>query len=148
MRHRQLVESYFAACTTGDADAIARHFCDDATIYDLNHDPVEGAATIGDFFVRVRERWLGASWEVNTYVGDGEVAAIEWTMWGSSREGPFAVRGSEHYEFRGDAIAQIRQYWIFDREGPQRGLRGFAYSSQERFAARPEGVGDASRGHV
>ncbi|MPZ00885.1 MAG: MFS transporter [Actinophytocola sp.] len=143
MTNQKLVESYFAACTGGDAGAIAEHFCEDAVVYDLNHDPVRGATTIGDFYVRVRDRWKGATWEVNTYAEGVDTAAIEWTMRGTNRDKPFAVRGSEHYEFRDGAIRQIRQYWAFDRKNPDVGLRGYPYASDARFTAGEAGV-DAS----
>jgi len=143
MTHEKLVRSYFAACTSGDAEAVARHFTDDAVVYDLNHDPVTGANSIADFFRRVRDRWDGAAWEVNTYLEGADAAAIEWTMRGAGPDGPFAVRGSEHYEFVNDAISQIRQYWTFNREDPNVGLRGYPYDQDARFAAH-QGASDAS----
>jgi ketosteroid isomerase-like protein len=44
---RDRIEAYFSACSEGDAAAIASHFTDDAVVYDLNHAPVVGAASIG-----------------------------------------------------------------------------------------------------
>ena len=132
---RSLVENYFAACNSGDASAVASHFCEDAVIYDTNHKPVRGATKIGEFYARVREQWGGAVWEVDTYVGDTDVAAIEWSMHGQKDGQSFTVRGSEHYEFRDGAIGEIRQYWTFNRENPEVGLRGFPYQTQDRFAA-------------
>jgi uncharacterized protein (TIGR02246 family) len=136
MTHQQLVRSYFAACTSGDADAVARHFTEDAVVYDLNHEPVRGATTIAEFFRRIRERWQGAVWEVNTYLEDADAAAIEWTMRGVGPAGPFVVRGSEHYEFADGAIRQIRQYWAFDRDDPSTGLRSYPYDEDARFSAQ------------
>lgn len=134
MEPQDLVESYFASCSAGDAAAIARHFCSDAVVYDLNHDPVRGAERIGDFFVRVRQRWGGAVWEVNTFLGHDAAAAIEWTMRGRDGGDAFVVRGSEHYEFREGRISEIRQYWIFDRTHREVGLRDFPYQRRTRFA--------------
>ena len=71
---------------------------------------------------------------MNTYVGNNEVAAIEWSMHGNKDGQPFSVRGSEHYEFRDGLIGEIRQYWTFNRENPTVGLRGFSYQTQDRFA--------------
>jgi hypothetical protein len=42
---------------------------------------------------------------------------------------PFAFRGSEHYRFRDSLIAEIRQYWTFDPERLDTGLRGYPYPS-------------------
>ena len=133
MTNQPLVESYFAACSRGDSAEIARHFCPDAVVYDLNHDPIATASGIGEFYIRVRDRWQGASWHVNTYTESGDTAAIEWTMRGEADGEPFLVRGSEHYQFRDGAIAQIRQYWSFDRSRPGVGLRGYPYDEDQRF---------------
>jgi ketosteroid isomerase-like protein len=133
MSNQSLVASYFAACSNADAAEIARHFCPDAVVYDLNHDPVTSASGIGAFYVKVRERWNGASWHVNTYIESAGTAAIEWTMRGYADGEPFMVRGSEHYEFRDGAIAQIRQYWKSDRSSPAAGLRGYPYDEDDRF---------------
>lgn len=132
---QSFVENYFAACTSGDASAVTSHFCEDAVIYDTNHKPVRGATEIGEFYARVRKQWAGAVWEVNTYVGDTDVAAIEWSMHGQKDGQPFTVRGSEHYKFRDGLIEEIRQYWTFNRENPNVGLRGFPYQTQDQFAA-------------
>ena len=133
--HRSLVENYFAACSRGDASAVTSHFCEDAVIYDTNHKPVRGATQIGQFYANVREQWGGAVWEVNTYVGNNEVAAIEWSMHGHKDGRPFSVRGSEYYGFTDGLIGEIRQYWTFNRKNPNVGLRGFPYESQDPFAA-------------
>ena len=57
---------------------------------------------------------------------DGD-AAIEWTMGGTGSEGPFRFRGSEHYAFDGDLIAEIRQYWTFDTDRLDTGLVDYPY---------------------
>ena len=135
MSHRDLVDSYFSSCSGGTADDIAGHFCHDAVVYDLNHDPIRGAAEIGDFYVRVRAQWGGATWLVDTYLGDEQHAAGEWSMHGIADGEPFVVRGSEHYEFRAGKIGQIRQYWKFDRKRPGVALRGYPYAEDIRFSA-------------
>lgn len=138
MSNRHLVESYFAACSSGGVDEIARHFCEDAVVYDVNHQPVSTAQGIGQFYVKVRSRWHGATWHVDTYTEDAGTAAVEWTMTGSASDAPFAVRGSEHYEFRDGAIAQIRQYWRFDPDSPGSALRGYPYAADARFTTTEE----------
>jgi ketosteroid isomerase-like protein len=130
----EVVVSYFAACTRGSATEIAAHFTADAVIYDTNHAPVRTAAAIGDFWDRIRAQWRGATWHVDTVVEDSASVAIEWTMTGVGDGGPFAARGSEHYEFSGTSIAQIRQYWTFDAEAPASALVGYDYGGDDRFA--------------
>ena len=101
MRARERIEAYFRACSEGTADDIAAHFTPEAVIYDTNLRPVRGSDAIGTMWVTVRERWGGARWLVDSFVGDLDGAAIEWTMEGTDpdRGRPFAFRGSEHYRF-------------------------------------------------
>lgn len=125
---QERIEAYFAACSSGDAAAVAGHFTEHATIYDTNHPPVRGAATIGEFWAKVANRWGGARWVVDRCVAAGNEAAIEWTMTGSSPR-PFVVRGSEHYRFATttNLIEEIRQYWTFRPDQLDTGLVDFPY---------------------
>ena len=124
------IEAYFAACGEGSAADIAAHFTPDAVIYDTNVRPARGAAAIGAMWVKVRERWQGARWQVDSFVGDEREAAIEWTMTGTDpeRSRAFAFRGSEHYRFADTLIDEIRQYWTFDPDALDTGLVGFDYT--------------------
>ena len=124
------IRADFASCNAGDPDEIAAHFSDDAVIWDTNHAPVRTAAGIGAFWHRIRQQWQGARWAVERVVSDGESAAIEWAMMGRGPDGPFRFRGSEHYAFDGDRIAEIRQYWIFDRERLDTGLVDYPYPDE------------------
>jgi len=135
---RERIEAYFRACTRGDAREIASHFTPQAVVYDTNHKPVAGAEEIGRFWARIAAQWDGAAWFVDTCVSEGESAAIEWTMTGRADKRPFAVRGSEHYAFAGGRIAQIRQYWTFDRERLDSALREYPYQSDARFHSAGE----------
>jgi ketosteroid isomerase-like protein len=111
-----IIEGYFRACSNGTADEIAAWFTEDAVIFDTNVPPFVGAARIGSQWVRVRARWGGAVWTVDSCVENGDVAAIEWSMSGSdpSTGRAFVFHGSEHYRFAADRIAEIRQYWTFN----------------------------------
>lgn len=126
-----LVRAYFDACTNGRAEDIAACFTDDAVIYDTNHAPIRGSAAIGAFWTGVRERWAGAAWIVDSGIEEGDEAAVEWTMSGYSDTGPFALRGSEHYRFTDDLIAEIRQYWTFDPEDPGSELVDYPYGERD-----------------
>ncbi len=125
-----LVRAYFEVCTSGSADAIATTFTKDAVVYDTNHAPVRGREAIGVFWLRVRERWSGAVWTIDSGLEDGDAAAIEWSMRGTSNGEPFVFRGSEHYHFDGDLIAEIRQYWTFDGDEPGTELVGYVYDGE------------------
>jgi ketosteroid isomerase-like protein len=126
-----LVRRYFQACSTGSAGEIAACFTADATIYDTNLEPVRGADAAGKFWVTVRRRWGGARWTVDGALAQGDDAACEWTMTGVARSDarPFRFRGSDHYRFEGDLIAEVRQYWTFDEAHLDTGLLGFCYPS-------------------
>lgn len=128
-----LVLAYFAACTRGDAGAIATTLYEDAIVYDTNHRPVRGAAEIGRFYAKVQEQWNGAVWHVDTFVGDETSAASEWTMLVQHKGDAMAIRGSEHYEFRNGKIREIRQYWTYNPECIKVGLRDYPYEEDERF---------------
>jgi ketosteroid isomerase-like protein len=125
------IRAYFGSCNHGSPEEIAAHFTDGAVIWDTNHAPVRTADGIGRFWQRIREQWRGARWSVDRVVTDGDTAAIEWAMTGTGPDGPFRFHGSEHYAFEGDRIAEIRQYWIFDRDRLDTGLVDYPYGPPE-----------------
>ena len=125
---RDLIRSYFAACSAGDAEAVAAHFTQDATIYDTNHAPLQGREAIGKFWARIHEQWAGARWVLGAAVVEGDAAAIEWSMHGTHENEPFVVRGSEHYSVESGLIAEIRQYWTFDPASPGSELQDYDYT--------------------
>lgn len=133
--HEDHIHSYFEACTSGSGEAVAKHFTEDAVIYDTNHSPVTTAISIGNFWNQIRTKWTGARWVVERVIESGDSASIEWTMEGEHLGKNFAVRGSEHYSFRGNLIEEIRQYWIFDPENPGGGLIDYPYDQPNRIGS-------------
>ncbi len=125
------IEAYFQACGEGSEADIAAHFTPDAVIWDTNIRPARGSAAIGAMLVKVRERWAGARWYVDTIVAsaDGSSAAIEWRMTGTepTEKKGFVFRGSEHYRFENALIDEIRQYWTFDPNRLDTGLLEYPY---------------------
>jgi SnoaL-like domain len=125
------ITAYFLACSEGSADDIAKHFTTDAVVYDTNVRPARTRAAIGVTWVRVREKWLGARWTVDSLVTDGGTAAIEWSMTGVDPTSghAFVFRGSEHYAFEAGTglIREIRQYWTFDPAKLDTGLIDYKY---------------------
>ncbi|MCP3934590.1 MAG: nuclear transport factor 2 family protein [Actinomycetia bacterium] len=132
MRPTDRITAYFEACSSGSAEEIASHFTTDAVIWDTNIRPVRGNDTIAAMWLKVRDRWGGAVWTVDSVVesGDGTTAAIEWQMTGNNpTDGRrFVFRGSEHYAFEHSQIAEIRQYWTFDPQRLDTGLIDYRYS--------------------
>lgn len=122
------IGSYFSACSNASAEEIAGHFTTDAVIYDTNVSPVRGAAEIGAFWVKVRRRWHGAVWTLDTCVAEGNHAVCEWTMIGTAAGHAFSFHGSDHYDLTSDGLIQeIRQYWTFDAEALNTGLIDYPY---------------------
>jgi limonene-1,2-epoxide hydrolase len=107
------MHAYFAACSGASADEVAAFFTPDAVVYDTNIAPVRGAANIGALWTKIRDRWGGALWTIDSALADGDHAVCEWTMTGTHKRTAFAFHGSDHYRFDGDRIAEIRQYWVF-----------------------------------
>ncbi len=126
------ITEYFEACSSGTAQDIAAHFTADAVIFDTNVRPIVTADVIGKMWVKVRERWLGARWTVDSIITEGSTAAIEWSMTGTNPndQQPFTFRGSEHYRFEDSLIAEIRQYWTFDDARGDTGLVDYPYPEQ------------------
>ncbi len=122
-----LIRSYFAACSQGSALDVARHFTIDAVVYDTNIAPVWGSEAIGEAWVAIRTKWGGATWQVESCVESGNEAAIEWSMNGTDPKTmrAFVFRGSEHYVIEAGRIAEIRQYWTFNRDRLDTGLVGY-----------------------
>ena len=136
MKPAERIDAYFVACSEGSANEIASHFTDAAVIWDTNIRPMRGRTDIGATWVKVRDRWDGARWLVDSIVeaADAHTAAIEWRMTGRDlRAGrDFTFRGSEHYCFEESLIAEIRQYWTFDPERLDTGLLDYEYD-YERY---------------
>src|SRR3954451_3870836 len=73
------VRAYYEDLTSGDADAVASHFTDDAVHYYTRREPHVGARAIADN-AALGVQHLNAQWNLEHAVeGDDEVA-IEWTM--------------------------------------------------------------------
>ncbi len=131
--HANQIRSYFEACGSGSSEEVAMHFTEDAVIYDTNHSPIVSSVAIGEFWSQIHSKWAGAKWTVERVIETLHSAAIEWRMEGEVAGTAFQIRGSEHYEFRENLIAEIRQYWTFDPESPGGGLIKYPYGEADRL---------------
>ena len=131
--HADQIRSYFEACSSGSSEEVAMYFTEDAVIYDTNHSPIVGSAAIGKFWSQIYAKWVGAKWTVERVIETTNSAAIEWRMEGEATGVAFQIHGSEHYEFRENLIAEIRQYWTFDPESPGGGLIEYPYAEPDRL---------------
>lgn len=108
------IRGYMDACTSGEAEAIARYFEPEAVHYfpaGMYGGPFVGARGIGErFSAAVREG--GSAWTVDAVVTDAArlEAVVEWTHF-KQRAG-VVLRGCEWYVFSERAlIREIRAYY-------------------------------------
>lgn len=127
------IRSYYEALNTGDAEAVARHFTDDATHYYTRLGPHEGAETIGKYAALAVESIEG-QWFVENALdsGDGDEAVIEWTMtWRHPESGERRLdRGTEWFVFRDGLIAEVRAYHHGGPKNPNGDLLGFDHEGR------------------
>jgi ketosteroid isomerase-like protein len=125
------VRSYYEALNTGDADAVAAHFTDDAVHYYTRLGPHEGGRTIAE-----HSAWAVANiegrWFLENGLDDGEQAAIEWTMtWRDPKSGERRLdRGAELFRFRDGLICEVRAYHHGGPKNPQGDLIGFDHAAR------------------
>ncbi len=128
MSPRERVEAYYADLRTGDAEAIARHFTDDAVHYYTRRDPDVGAEAIGRNAALAVEH-LHAEWRLEHMVAGEDEAAVEWSLaFDDPRDTSRRLldRGAELFAFRDGLIAEVRAYYG-DRGGD---LRGFDHAAR------------------
>lgn len=124
--HVDHIRSYYAALNTGDAEAVASHFTDDATHYYTRLGPHEGAETIGQM-TDLAVTSIEAQWFVENAIEEGDQAVIEWTMtWRDPKSGEKRLdRGTEWFLFRDGLIAEVRAYHHGGPKNPSGDLLGF-----------------------
>jgi ketosteroid isomerase-like protein len=111
-----LIKRYYDGCSAGDAAAIAATLDDNVVHYFLAPNPgaapVRGAAHLANYWRKV-QRKLAARWVVDSIIGEGDAAVIEWTMFFTPAPvaARIALRGAEFYRFAGGRIAEIRAYY-------------------------------------
>lgn len=125
------VRSYYAALNSGDPDAVAAHFTDDAVHYYTRLGPHEGARTIGEHTKWAVENIEG-QWVLENGIDDGEQACIEWTMtWRDPRSGERRLdRGTEWFSFRDGKICEVRAYHHGNSKNPSGDLLGFDHAGR------------------
>jgi ketosteroid isomerase-like protein len=126
MTGTERVRAYYEALNTGDAEAVAQHFTDDAVHYYTRLNPHEGAAAIADH-AAVAVAAIEAQWYVENLIEQGDQVAIEWTMtWRDPKSGEKRLdRGTEWFLFRDGRIAEVRAYHHGGKKNPQGDLLGF-----------------------
>ena len=125
------VRSYYASLESGDPDAVAAHFTDDAVHYYTRLGPHEGARTIGEHTQWAVENIEG-KWVLENGIDDGEQAVIEWTMtWRDPKSGKRRLdRGTEWFRFRDGKICEVRAYHHGNKKNPSGDLLGFDHAGR------------------
>jgi ketosteroid isomerase-like protein len=121
------VRSYYEALNTGDADAVARHFTDDAVHFYTRREPHRGARAIAEN-AALGVQHLSARWTLEHAVEGEDEVAIEWSMaFDHPRDGRRLLdRGAEFLRFDGDLIREVRAYYN-ERGG---NLSGFDHAAR------------------
>lgn len=125
------VRSYYEALNSGDADAVAAHFTDDATHYYTRLGPHEGARAIADNAV-LGVTTIDGHWTIEDAISDGTRVVIEWTMaWRHPESGERRLdRGTEWFEFRDGKICEVRAYHHGGTKNPSGDLLGFDHAGR------------------
>ena len=125
------VRSYYRALNTGDPEAVAQHFTEDAVHYYTRLGPHEGARTIGEHTKWAVEN-IDGQWQIENGIDDGEQACIEWTMtWRDPDSGERRLdRGTEWFRFRDGRIAEVRAYHHGNKRNPSGDLLGFDHAGR------------------
>jgi len=133
MDHRDLIIRYYDACNAADEAALLNVLTPDMTHYFLAPNPAANAVRGGAALaagVSLLQRSYQGRWVLDHYLGSGDEAVIEWTLyWTSPKTGKrVATRGAEMYVFRDGRIAEVRAYYIQRHDSSE--LEGFDYAGR------------------
>ena len=126
------VRAYYGVLNTGDADAVAAHFTDDAVHYYTRREPHVGARAIAENACLGVEH-LDARWTLEHIVEGEDGVAIEWSMaFNHPRTGVRCLdRGAELFAFRDGLICEVRAYYHGGVPGnPSGDLVGFDHAGR------------------
>jgi ketosteroid isomerase-like protein len=131
LSHVDHIRSYYESLNSGDAEAVAAHFTEDAVHYYTRLGPHEGAATIGEYAAFAVANIEGR-WHLENAIEEGDQAAIEWTMtWRHPESGEARLdRGTEWFLMREGKIAEVRAYHHGGPKNPQGDLLGFDHQAR------------------
>lgn len=141
---RALVVQLFDAWSSGDPDAVAELFDENATFFDSVNGQFEGRDAIRAFYAGSLEAWDDLQTRPVRIWVDGDTAACVWTMTGRMKPERFGdglagrqarIDGMAWIRFQDGLVAYDEEY--FDRQAPMASLEGAG------FAAPPGRVAQA-----
>jgi ketosteroid isomerase-like protein len=125
------VRGYYKALNTGDPDAVAAFFTEDATHYYTRLGPHVGARAIAEN-AKLGVEQLDGQWHMYNGIEEGDQAVIEWAMtWRDPATGERRLdRGTEWFLFRDGLIAEVRAYFHGGRRNRSGDLIGFDHAGR------------------
>jgi SnoaL-like domain len=138
-----IIRIYYIGCSTGNAELMKSTFMPDITHYFISMEPVHGADTLANFWLKDNEGDRRTVWTVDHAMVEDDEAVIEWTMVEAYLdERPQKItRGAEWYKFINGKISEIRAYyrWVDEPEASE--LIGFPYAERgyPTFDNQPKG---------
>jgi ketosteroid isomerase-like protein len=106
------VRRFLAAVESGDPDAVAGCFTDDARYANVPHPPAVGPAAIRALFARVLDRCERVRWDVVSAASDGDRAWLERVdrFWIDGREYAIECNGVYTVDPARGQLAEVRDY--------------------------------------
>jgi ketosteroid isomerase-like protein len=125
------VRGYYEALNTGDADAVAAFFTDDAVHYYTRREPHVGGRAIAEN-AAFGVGHVDGQWQLVNGIDDGEQAVIEWSMtWKHPETGERRLdRGTEWFAFRDGLICEVRAYFHTNAKKRSGDLMGFDHAGR------------------
>ena len=111
-RETTLIERYFDAFNRHDLEGVMACFDPTAVIVAGHGRRIEGAEAIRNYYASTFATFHDAKCTIHTLVGADGVGTVE-SLFTGRREGaeyPMRLMGVEVLEFRGDNIAELRDY--------------------------------------
>ncbi len=128
----QTVLRYFAACTSGDLDALKSSFVPDVVHYFLHpaNTPIRGAEHLARYWRKYAQVYRPV-WRIDHAIAQGDEVVSEWSCAYTPRGGQHRMmfRGTEWYLFKSSLIAEVRAYYQYD-ERRDCELPGFPYAER------------------
>lgn len=108
----EVLRQYIRGCNAGDLELLKSTFTEDIKVYFIELPPVMGREAVAKFWVDYHDA-THARWTIDHVVVEGNEAVFEWSSLEVPKgaSAPVFTRGVDWYVFRGNQIAEIRQYY-------------------------------------
>lgn len=131
-RNITVVRKYFDGCNSGDVEVLRSTLAPDVVHYFLpaTFPPVSGAEHLARYWRKYKEM-LNPVWAIDHILASGEEVVSEWScVWTPRGTGlRLMARGTEWYRMREEKIAEVRAYFIAERDKSAE-LNGFPYGER------------------